>query len=346
MGMPYLLAIRQWPPIRLHRISSRCKEFGIDKIFSLPYHPQGNGVIESFHQFLIRSVSAYIGQTSWPLVDVVASVLMAYRSTPHPVTNESPYRLMTGLDMVLPNFQEWAEYSVDNMDAYRRFNLLAQVRRDCLDRVLRNAAYNHQRHHNKTKVSRPLQVGDLVIYWLNPSEVSKLLIRFGSMKFAPRWSEPCRIQRFLNQEKTVMIVKSIWHKGIVKKVHQNDVMPLPTQLTAEALNMAKFELVADLKKHAALSRPNHTAKMEFMNRIPAEDRKLALDHMDDLDNAWKEQAKVKEGHNNGVAPENGNTDRNSGSTGAQENKKRRAEIHAMWTYLAGEALRRGGLSHQ
>ena len=70
-----------------------CASLGIQKIFATPYHPQGNGVVESFHQFLLRSMSAYISQTTWPLVDIVASVLFAYRSTPHPSTGESPYFL-------------------------------------------------------------------------------------------------------------------------------------------------------------------------------------------------------------------------------------------------------------
>src|SRR5271156_3721869 len=29
----------------------RCNEMGIQKVFSTPYHPQGNGIVEAFHHF-------------------------------------------------------------------------------------------------------------------------------------------------------------------------------------------------------------------------------------------------------------------------------------------------------
>ena len=134
--------------------------------------------------------------------------------------------------MVLPHFQRWVEYSFENMDTYRRFGLLAQVRRECLDRVLRNLAKSQNLNARQDSCSS-LDVGDLVVYWLSPHEVSKLLSRFGNLKFAPRWSEPCRVIRFLNKEKTALVVKSIWHDGILKKVHQADVMPLPKQWNPE-----------------------------------------------------------------------------------------------------------------
>ena len=116
-----------------------------------------------------------------------------------------------------------------------------------MDRTLRNAARNTRKIVNHKNLM--INVGDLVVCWLNPPEVAKLLSRFGSAKFAPRWSEPCRVLKFLNADTTTMLVKSIWHKGIVKKVHASGVHRLPTRITPEALNAAKFELVADLKRN-------------------------------------------------------------------------------------------------
>ena len=201
-GCPTYLLSDNGPQFSSKEFQSRCREFGIEKIYSMPYHPQGNGVVESFHQFLTRAVAAYVGQTSWPFVDIVASVLLAYRSTPHPSTGESPYRLMTGMDLTLPHFQQWAEYSFEAMDTYRRFNLLAQVRKDCLDYTLRKAAKHQPTSTNKLNCM--LNGGDLVVCWLSPNEVSKLLSRFGNLKFAPRWSEPCRVLKFLDAEKTAV----------------------------------------------------------------------------------------------------------------------------------------------
>ena len=50
-GCPTYLLSDNGPQFASAEFRSRCQEMGIEKIFALPYHPQGNGVIESFHQF-------------------------------------------------------------------------------------------------------------------------------------------------------------------------------------------------------------------------------------------------------------------------------------------------------
>ena len=341
-GCPMYLLSDNGSQFASHEFKQRCADLGIEKIYSTPYHPQGNGVVEAFHQFLVRSVSAYVSQTSWLLVDIVASVLMAYRSTPHPVTGESPYRLMTGLDMVLPHFQQWAEYSVENMESYRRFNLLAQIRRDCFDRVLRVAATKAK--EPKGRANQKMEVNGLVVCWLSPHEVAKLLPRFGNLKFVPRWSEPCRILRFVNEEKTVMVVKSIWHRGIVRKVHECDVMPLPKQMTTEALNMAKFEMVADLKRNAINPRHKEALKEAMMKKIPAEDRELAQDLMHLVEETWRATKPSQEGKLPSIVDLHDVDDRLelAQSPKAAVPKRRRIELHALWIHKTSDGPLKGG----
>ena len=335
-GCPTYLLSDNGPQFTSKEFQGHCQEFGIQKIYALPYHPQGNGVVESFHQFLTRSVAAYVSQTSWSLVDIVASVMLAYRSTPHPSTGESPYRLMTGLDLVLPHFQDWAEYSVDHMDTYRRFNLLAQVRRDCLDRTLRIASKSVTASSSKSK--SPLNVGDLVVCWLTPTEVAKLLTRFGSLKFAPRWSEPCRIVKFFNEERSTMLVKSIWHRGVVKKVHEVDVLKLPTRMTTETLNAAKFDLIADLKRNAALNNTKKLNGSEFLKRIPAEDREVAVDHLTALEQAWPvvNDDLLTQGTVKRITNDVPSTFHEIRAENSQKRKRCSVELHAVWRTINGD----------
>ena len=269
-GCPVFLLSDNGTQFSALEFKERCASLGIKKIFSTPYHPQGNGVVESFHQFLIRSVSAYISQTTWPLVDIVASVLFAYRSTPHPATGESPYYLMTGMDMVLPHFQDWAAYTFDTSDSYRRLNLLAKIRYECFNAMVRRSTIL-AKQRGRDRKGPELQVGDLVICWLNSTEVAKLLERFGGTKFAPTWTEPCRIVRFVDRDHRVVIVKSVWHKNLTRRVNICDVMGVPKLLTQEALDLAKYELVADLKRAAALGSRSQILE-EHLTRIPATER--------------------------------------------------------------------------
>lgn len=45
-------------------------------------------------------MAAFARQTEWALTEIVGSVMLAYRSTPHPALGETPYFVVTGLDMV------------------------------------------------------------------------------------------------------------------------------------------------------------------------------------------------------------------------------------------------------
>ena len=62
---------------------------GIKHIRSAPYHPATNGLVERFVQSFKRAMEAMknSGQT-WQ--HRLSSFLLAYRSTPHTVTNVSP----------------------------------------------------------------------------------------------------------------------------------------------------------------------------------------------------------------------------------------------------------------
>ncbi|EZG42740.1 putative transposon protein, partial [Gregarina niphandrodes] len=82
----------------------KVESLGIRTSNATPQYPQGNSMVESFHHFLKGALSR-TSVNNWSFEEVLASVLYAYRSTPHISTGESPYRLLTGNDMVLPHFQ-------------------------------------------------------------------------------------------------------------------------------------------------------------------------------------------------------------------------------------------------
>jgi len=82
-------------------------------------------------------------------------------------------------------------------------------------------------------------------------EAQQLSAGLGGSKLSPKWSEPCRIVvKFCNKDKTVVNVKSVWHRNIHRRVNINDVIKIPSTIGSEALNFAKMELLADLRKAA------------------------------------------------------------------------------------------------
>jgi transposase InsO family protein len=79
-----------------------CKILGIRKVNTTSFHPASNGMVERFHRSLHSGLSHYIdsANTNW---DVVAFYLMAYRATPNTMTGFSPFYMLHGREMPLPN---------------------------------------------------------------------------------------------------------------------------------------------------------------------------------------------------------------------------------------------------
>ena len=71
------------------------KELGVEyKIYTPPYHPQSNGRIEGFHNFLKACLSKHVSsRLEWD--DVVPLACAAYNFMPNEHSKESPFFLNT-----------------------------------------------------------------------------------------------------------------------------------------------------------------------------------------------------------------------------------------------------------
>jgi hypothetical protein len=79
------------------------ERFNYEHRYTTPYHPEGNATMERFHQFFKRHLNPQnnlLTQDNW--VDSVPKALMAYRTTIHDTTQETPFFLMHGRDMCTP----------------------------------------------------------------------------------------------------------------------------------------------------------------------------------------------------------------------------------------------------
>lgn len=85
-----------------------CKNLGIKKIQTTPYHPQSNGMVERLHRTLTDSLSHFVRRDGRDWHKWVKYVVMAYRSIPHSSTGYSPNYLMYGREIRAP-----CEYQVE-----------------------------------------------------------------------------------------------------------------------------------------------------------------------------------------------------------------------------------------
>ena len=80
------------------------KQFGIERIFSAPYHPQSNGKLEVFHKYLKPMLKKlWKDPSNWD--KYIDQVLASYRVTPNLATAGMPFYLVNGRDPNLPLHQ-------------------------------------------------------------------------------------------------------------------------------------------------------------------------------------------------------------------------------------------------
>ena len=68
------------------------KQLGIERIFSVPYHPQSNGKLEVFHKHLKPTLKKLCEKDPSNWDKYINQVLANYRVTPNLATAETPWK--------------------------------------------------------------------------------------------------------------------------------------------------------------------------------------------------------------------------------------------------------------
>ena len=81
--------------------------YGIKHIYSSPYKPRGNSVLESYMRTLKTTLKwcTQAFQEDWDVA--LQTAAMVYRATPHTMTGHTPFFLVTGQEVALPLSREW-----------------------------------------------------------------------------------------------------------------------------------------------------------------------------------------------------------------------------------------------
>ncbi|GAU47368.1 hypothetical protein TSUD_403710 [Trifolium subterraneum] len=83
-------------------VADFCKEWGIQLSFTSVEHPQANGQAESTNKVILQGLKKRLEAAKRLWVEELPMVMWSYHTTPHSSTQETPFKMMYGSDVMIP----------------------------------------------------------------------------------------------------------------------------------------------------------------------------------------------------------------------------------------------------
>ena len=171
---------------------SVCKQCNIRKIYSTPYHPQTQGIVERFNRTLLDMISTTVGPTKdWDLI--LPFLQFAYNSSIHETTGQSPYYMNYGRDPTTPcdlSMKLPRASDIADPDHYleKMRNRLQSAWESAEHHILKSQQKSKTYYDSKKK-EEDIQIGDLVSLKLPPK-----MLQGVSKKLHFKWTGPFRVK--------------------------------------------------------------------------------------------------------------------------------------------------------
>jgi transposase InsO family protein len=141
---------------------------------SSAYNPRENGTIERLHKTMNQELIQYVNSSGTDLDTLISFYMMAYCGTPHGTSKFSPFFLLHGREMVLPNSQDLKAKltpEVRETDFAHRLENLKSTLQLAYKIVRENNRKLHdtnKRYYDQKAKERSFQPGEIV-YLFNPA---------------------------------------------------------------------------------------------------------------------------------------------------------------------------------
>ncbi|GAU39516.1 hypothetical protein TSUD_68800 [Trifolium subterraneum] len=194
-GIPKYIVSDNGTQFTSESVINFCQEKCIRNTFISVEHPQANGQAESANKVILRAIKRRLEGKDKNWVEHLLPTLWSYHTTIHSSTGETPFKMVYGVDAMIP-----AEV---DPPSWRRATLTAEVNSealkenlDLLDEVRETAHFREftmkqraSRKYNTRVMAREFREGDLVL--------KRPMGRNKGGKLAPNWEGPYRIQEAL-----------------------------------------------------------------------------------------------------------------------------------------------------
>jgi hypothetical protein len=198
-GVPQAIVTDHGSHFRNNMMSELTAKLGLRHDSSTPYYPQANGQVEAINKVLITMIRRMIGihKTSWHTM--LFSALWAYRTSVKSATGFTPFRLVYGMEAILPIECEIPSLKLvvellPNTSAEEERLLylmrLDETRRDAT-LVIEAQKKRVKAQYDKHVKPRVFSKGDLVLLYEQDKDV------LGAGKFEPMWRGPYIVSKVL-----------------------------------------------------------------------------------------------------------------------------------------------------
>src|SRR6266481_4956827 len=170
-----------------------CHQCNTVKVYSTPYAPQTQGVVERFNRTHLNMISTTVGPSrQWDTV--LPYLRLTYNSAVHEVTGYSPFYLSFGRHPKLPHDLSLTVPSGAELNGNKQF--LEKIRKNletAWDAARRSISTEQQRQkviYDRTAHKLPIEVGSLVML-----KLPQKLLEGISKKLHSKWNGPFRVLR-------------------------------------------------------------------------------------------------------------------------------------------------------
>ena len=215
-------------------VKETCNLFGIERIYTSPYHPQTDGLLEKFHSTLGKNLSMYVARDhkDWDLY--VRGICYGYNtSICTESTQYSPFYLMFGrepyspLDTILPS-----QRNVPN--TVSEYALQLAHAREVAKQNIADTQERIKMRYDETSNYKPLEPGELVWIFFPKINVG------GSPKLFHNWSGPYLLLQKISptnfkvaQADNLKPLKNPIHVNRMKRFHHRAIVPpMPDDLSS------------------------------------------------------------------------------------------------------------------
>jgi hypothetical protein len=191
-GCPKYILSDRGTHFRNQVVDTLIENFNGKHLYSTPYHPQTNGLVERFNRTLCESLAKLGDGTDWDLL--IPSVLFAYRTAVQSTTKITPFYLVYGREAKLPiSFGTQDEMLEENI-LDRLFSLVDSLPhvRESVSQQVKQVQQKQKRQYDKNITrTQSYKIGDKVLMYHATKE------KQWSRKLDPKWKEPYYIHQIL-----------------------------------------------------------------------------------------------------------------------------------------------------